>query len=728
MRTLAAQIPRMFLAVIPCVLLVVGLAMPAHALLAAHLNYDGCDTCHNLHSGAGGALLDISANPEELCLSCHGPGGISALTVATHNLAGVASTDTGYISCNECHNSHNNGEETSRTNLDGTYNIKLVGLTLDYNSSPPVSLTSPQIREERVATGLGTLQDVVYSKGPIDDYARADNIGVCNACHGPTSGIHNVGKDCSACHAHDGGFAGAGDCRACHDGTGVGAEAVSVSSPHSTNTIYNSTSETFTCENCHTGHLGTIQVPNNSAVGINYSSTGHNGISLGNSGGGVNDANGATEAEICWNCHDLLAVSEWGENSDTNAGFPNYNTGTLSGTIAPAWVNADGSAGATWHSAKFSYKEGPIQSTHSVNGTSGVSGRDAVDNIRCSYCHDVHDLNLLASDTSSGKPYLRGSWAGNPYPEDGAPRSDAASSLPGDSANYSAYDVGGKFGAVPRGGLTYTALGGYFIDQNSSDPTNDPAMNSPDKFGGLCALCHDGNGDASWSISEINAINKFGDASLDWVGTNGHSAVVKGGDGLDAVNLFTSAKRHPTTAWAAYTGNGSQRGNPVMAFRNARNSNRGTWGNNYWAQGLRGTDGTAFGFSPRVDTSTRQYNYGNYDWGATVVVENSDGTMTDSGIDGNYHQFTCSKCHNPHASRLPRLLVTNCLDTNHNTWDDAFPTSADTALAEENRNVTVSQVTSAQNCHRLADPNYPQAGPQGTTDGGWNRVTPWREF
>jgi hypothetical protein len=34
--------------------------------------------------------------------------------------------------------------------------------------------------------------------------------------------------------------------------------------------------------------------------------------------------------------------------------------------------------------------------------------------------------------------------------------------------------------------------------------------------------------------------------------------------------------------------------------------------------------------------------------------------------DGNTkHRFTCSKCHTPHNSALPRLLVTNCLDDNH---------------------------------------------------------------
>lgn len=29
------------------------------------------------------------------------------------------------------------------------------------------------------------------------------------------------------------------------------------------------------------------------------------------------------------------------------------------------------------------------------------------------------------------------------------------------------------------------------------------------------------------------------------------------------------------------------------------------------------------------------------------------------------HAYTCSKCHSPHMSNMPRLMVTNCLDVNH---------------------------------------------------------------
>lgn len=40
-------------------------------------------------------------------------------------------------------------------------------------------------------------------------------------------------------------------------------------------------------------------------------------------------------------------------------------------------------------------------------------------------------------------------------------------------------------------------------------------------------------------------------------------------------------------------------------------------------------------------------------------------TTTGGNLNNTVHAFTCSKCHTAHNSRLPRLLVTNCLDVKH---------------------------------------------------------------
>ena len=143
-----------------------------------------------------------------------------------------------------------------------------------------------------------------------------------------------------------------------------------------------------------------------------------------------------------------------------------------------------------------------------------------------------------------------------------------------------------------------------------------------------------------------------------------------------------------------------------------------------------------------VETNSR---YGGYEWG--VVQDNST-------TEDKFHEFSCSKCHNPHASRLPRLLITNCLDVRNNTWDDQWEGDADWASGEAGAyrnnlqgNVydpsvdpattslgTVSRVytdadgdgdsdqlayvKSAQNCHRATG-----SAANGQLS-GWNKVTP----
>jgi hypothetical protein len=74
-------------------------------------------------------------------------------------------------------------------------------------------------------------------------------------------------------------------------------------------------------------------------------------------------------------------------------------------------------------------------------------------------------------------------------------------------------------------------------------------------------------------------------------------------------------------------------------------------------------------------------------------------------------------------------MITNCLDTKHNTWDDDRPTGGmsgsdnngdNTVVGTDNFGVVISQATSAQNCHRLGSGEA--TGGPGI---GWNKLTPW---
>jgi len=314
---------------------------------------------------------------------------------------------------------------------------------------------------------------------------------------------------------------------------------------------------------------------------------------------------------------------------------------------------------------------------------------DQVSLIRCSYCHAVHTGTNGGNGgaLAVGRPYIRGTWMGNPYPEDGAPF----------AKNYTSKS---NFGAVPRGGTAYTEDGGYFIDQNNRNNANAKLNTTTWSYAnnaGLCAKCH---------IEAVNDMDEITGEGL-WLGSNGHANAVLGGGGTASgrsTNIFDFTHGRP--GWI--TGSGKTTQVPSQAYQTLLAFN------NY---GYRGSGGF---YAPRV-TSSRPM--ASYNWGAIV------NTATAGNFQNQYHQFPCSKCHNPHASRLPKLLITNCLDINHagsntqNTkaWGVAAYTSLQstfTAGGLTDKSKRDPYFNSAQNCHR-ADDGVKASNP------GWNKVSPW---
>ena len=189
-----------------------------------------------------------------------------------------------------------------------------------------------------------------------------------------------------------------------------------------------------------------------------------------------------------------------------------------------------------------------------------------------------------------------------------------------------------------------------------------------------------------------------------WVGTNGHSSSAQGGTGAAAVNIFGDGvggrPANPTFATKDNTSNVF-----TMALQNPARADGDR------SYGYRGREGsTAYG--PPV--ASQAYSFLEYSWGATPA-----GSTAQTG----YHSFTCSKCHNPHASRLPKLLITNCLDTSKNTWQSGTNSGNNTQSNWDGDPADWGEKAAtwntAQNCHRL-DPNEPVG-----SGGGWNKVTPW---
>jgi len=562
--------------------------------------------------------------------------------------------------------------------------------------------------------------------------------------------VDTVGASCSSlnntyCHDTGANWAEPGaKCNNCH---GMGGKAYDTAADTTEiGHVMGAMGDVVECTYCHVpghpqsldgitpGDPDTLLINNNVAAGIDYRS---GGIHLRKvyPWGTYN-----TLAEICWGCHDqnhdgiLRAadgdVSEW-EVNDSAVGGSDYNFGQLDGT---SWVGTwNGTTGttATWNSGygvnpgdPFYYKMGRIQSTHTTdpNGTSkltwdAANGRynetpDTVDKIRCSNCHDVHDLNLTPGDTNSGAPYLRGSWMSNPYEEDGAPY----------NKTYTNADTAGLMGAVPRGTTAYRQLGGYYIDQNNVVPgtgNTTPVADSYPTSGwtlessaGLCIRCHK-------DVDKMDQYDDTADGYNLWLGTNGHSNSAIGGSFTNATNIFDVTHGRPAARPIASTNT-----KPAdYAYTTSNVYDMGMTSQSEYTMGLgprSASDGN--GIAPLIAAN---FAFNSNDWGASV----------DSGVDPDqmYHQFSCSKCHNPHASRLPKLMITNCLDIRHNTWDDANSgiqnVFSHTDLTAVDRNMRAGYFASAANCHRFdparGDTNNDNAYEDKKLRGGWNRVTPW---
>jgi hypothetical protein len=333
-------------------------------------------------------------------------------------------------------------------------------------------------------------------------------------------------------------------------------------------------------------------------------------------------------------------------------------------------------------------------------------------------------MNFAKGDTMTGAPYLRGSWLSNPYREDGAPR--------GPGTGNTTFASESLYGEVPRGTSVYNNIGGYQIDQNNVHATEGPPTKGwvASTAGGLCLLCHKGSG--------VDFTDQKEGEDL-WItaGRNGHSNSALGGtaDDFQITDIFSYSDRN-TTDPAIYDGDyggTSHSGNSSMGYTNAMGLSTAGEEIKYRGAGIRSGYSSDAGWqrfftSPEVLPSA-EYTYfdARMDWG----VSQGSGVIVNKG----YHAFSCSKCHNPHASRLPKLMITNCLDTKHNTWDNQWSPltgtgteSGDDISSTANFEMTLSNTTSAQNCHRVGDPNLgagtgePGTGGKGS---GWNRVTPW---
>lgn len=615
-----------------------------------------------------------------------------------------------------------------------------------------------------------------------------------NACHGP-SNLNNwnaVGHlACQACHAAP--YIGPTVVFPSGSGAPDAANGNSYGShlkATKTESLSGATNWDSQCKKCHGYHDG-VEVPLpptnwTAATGTSSPRMGRNmqeqlGLQYPITGAihlGGTATSGATEAEICWNCHGTdTEINEWGYNGDTNgASFPataiapdittpaghtywagpagkSYNYGYLYttfnrttnvfGTATARWVDVNGKGMFRRDAYQHSTETNPdyilsqrISSVHSVNfmltqaqGSSVANNIDGSGNvirsdsqvletsgqIRCSYCHDVHDLNRALVDinagtpeTATGQPFLRGSWFGNPYAPDLPPLNSYSYPTTGGANSYGqrfwegsttiSFPVGN---AVPRlfANKDIQAKGGYFIDQNSDWPATGKAANLSDTAG-ICVLCH-GN--------DVNTMNYYSASMWRSDQVNGHANAVLGGSGAthaNARNIF-DGRRGTTAATGLY-----------MAGQDGINV--ADWGNNTSLKGsgpyrttFNEAAKTAANSPPRntgwyggtEGSTTRGAQYATWYSGNTTLTHAA--SIGTNGTTARAHDFTCSKCHSPHATGLPALLITNCLDFRVSNWTR----TADNSVVKGPTTANAFALRSQNNCHRKEG-----------TGTGWHRL------
>jgi predicted CXXCH cytochrome family protein len=238
---------------------------------------------------------------------------------------------------------------------------------------------------------------------------------------------------------------------------------------------------------------------------------------------------------------------------------------------------------------------------------------------------------------------------------------------------------------------------GYFIDENTFGitgtltnwTTTTVAANhmseTDNTFAGLCATCHT---DAGYTGTG----NGGGVAGLKTWLTTGITALGRGKTGWGAAIHNTVkgwAASGTTLDWVNPTNNPDMRGYSQAGTQTCMAYDTGC--SSAWAP-WRG-----------------------YNWMGITSTTNQMGAAGTA-----VHQFPCSKCHTPHASDLPKLMTTNCLDVGASTtqrkahgtsvvWN--YPTIGGPAIGASNGAV-------AMLCHNRGRTNT-------ATDNGWNKVTGW---
>jgi predicted CXXCH cytochrome family protein len=182
------------------------LAPSAGAIIPGHQ----CSYCHSLHGATVDNALLNNAQIEALCMTCHGPTGVSTLKADVHSNATPRSAYPPFrITCRGCHASHSNVPNW----MLGT-NIKLVGAVTTTKYAQIVTVNSGTRFVTFESRGFTAGGPTLHSFADSDQDGNGYYDGVCETCHTLTGHhrnnapdlSHHTGDTCTKCHAHNNRF------------------------------------------------------------------------------------------------------------------------------------------------------------------------------------------------------------------------------------------------------------------------------------------------------------------------------------------------------------------------------------------------------------------------------------------------------------------------------------------------------------------------------------------
>ncbi len=373
---------------------------------------------------------------------------------------------------------------------------------------------------------------------------------------------------------------------------------------------------------------------------------------------------------LCYDCHNSHGSAAVGVTSSYSSATGRYKGGLLKTT-----TNGQGGYTNTYTptARTIAYKSYSTLTTHAATFNAGAS-----------ICNDCHNTDTRKVTYAGGRPWSILTTYSSTKPIVGYWSTPYFDNYTFNSVKRTTYKMGGAPGTIKD---QRKPMGGHY--GSSANLGNYSGVSHSQNINGLCTPCHDPHGVSS-AMSVVNRGKSVPMLKGTWVTSpyreDKATPVVKRGGGsnftgmpamgampgynIDQNSLINLAA--PTAGGAAQTTTKSnQRKQAFTVFPGAA-------GNALALHTEKDPDpavnaaanfaGLCVGCHQKATLTNSTVAPAASNWMSKERVHQSvAGWAATSGVNlnGTVHAYTCSKCHAPHVSRLPRLMITNCLDVRH---------------------------------------------------------------